>query len=364
MDYFVPEFVNRLPQLEAFENVLAGRLNRHIFLIEGEGAIGKSFLLEQFLYMADQRMFSRLDFRDEGAHTFLSLIQTAISDLGYQRFPATSTAINRVTIEAQNTILLKSEVVHQPQEIDQAQLRHILTEYFSLADLQNLAFDLSVDYERFPGQGKDNIARELITYLKNQGRLSELVSAGRKWRPAAPWPEVTRSPSDESSLAYQDIALYDNNHFLPPTMDRWQQQAFEQSISALFFEELSVLAQDQAVILSYDSFEKAPLEACRWLVEQLLDELTRGRLQNVLVIVSGREIPNVSGKHKLTSITVQTRLENFDFDTVRTYWVTCRGLSGDLLERIYEETRGHPHELAKKANESGGRPLSHQVMVI
>ena len=365
MNFFVPEFVNRLSQIEAFEKMLVGRLEgRCILLVEGEGAIGKSFLLEQFLFMAETLVFSRLDFRDEGPHSFLSLIQAAVSDLGYQLFPETTTAINQMTIEAHNDIHLKSEVAYHPQEIDQAQLRLILIEYFSETDLKNLAFDLGVDHERLPGQSKDDLARELIMYLKRQGRHIQLIDAGRSQRPAAPWDKVTRSPSDSSLSAYQAIDLYDNNRFLPPTVDRWQQQAFEQNISTLFFNELSALAQHRAVILCYDTFERAPAEVRRWVTEQLLDRLANGYIQNVLVIISGREIPNISGKHKLTAITAQTRLDNFDLETVRTYWVTCRGLSADHLEHIYEESGGHPFRLAEIANEHGGHPVSYQVMII
>lgn len=67
------------------------------------------------------------------------------------------------------------------------ELRQILIDYFDEGELQNLTFDLSVDYENLPGKTKGDKARELIAFLERRGRVSELVQACRQLRPNAPW---------------------------------------------------------------------------------------------------------------------------------------------------------------------------------
>jgi hypothetical protein len=56
-------------------------------------------------------------------------------------------------------------------------LRKILDERFSESDLRTLCFDLHVDYQSLPGEGKADKARELIQYLlarQTDGALTAL----------------------------------------------------------------------------------------------------------------------------------------------------------------------------------------------
>lgn len=66
-------------------------------------------------------------------------------------------------------------------------LRQILNDYFNESELQNLAFDLGLDYENLPGKSKGDKARELIAFLERRGRLSELVQTCYQLRPNASW---------------------------------------------------------------------------------------------------------------------------------------------------------------------------------
>ena len=70
------------------------------------------------------------------------------------------------------------------------QLRQILDEHFDENELKTLCFDLDVDYDNLPGEGKASKVRELITYLRRRGRIFELVGTGKRLRPDVPWPEV------------------------------------------------------------------------------------------------------------------------------------------------------------------------------
>lgn len=116
MDPFVPEFTDRLSQINAFDQMLAGELRRTTFLIKGEAEIGKSFLLGQIWHMASQKLIARLDFRDGEVHTFLSIIQGAIEDLGRQAFPTTLATIHKITQETKHDITIRVESIRESED--------------------------------------------------------------------------------------------------------------------------------------------------------------------------------------------------------------------------------------------------------
>jgi len=66
-------------------------------------------------------------------------------------------------------------------------LRQILETRFSDGELRTLCFDLGVDYEGLPGEGKNSKARELISYLERRNNIDALLETGKKLRPDVPW---------------------------------------------------------------------------------------------------------------------------------------------------------------------------------
>jgi len=68
---------------------------------------------------------------------------------------------------------------------EQAQLRQILDNYFNEAELNNLCFDLNIDYESLSSGGKADKARELVAHCKRHGRIDELEQKCRQLRPLA-----------------------------------------------------------------------------------------------------------------------------------------------------------------------------------
>lgn len=66
-------------------------------------------------------------------------------------------------------------------------LRQNLTDAFNEGELRTLCFDLQVDYESLPGQGKADKARELVSYLDRRGLVPELVAKCRELRPSILW---------------------------------------------------------------------------------------------------------------------------------------------------------------------------------
>lgn len=48
--------------------------------------------------------------------------------------------------------------------------RDLLTEYFNISELQDLCFDLKIDFDNLPGQSKRDKARELLGYMQRDDR--------------------------------------------------------------------------------------------------------------------------------------------------------------------------------------------------
>lgn len=68
------------------------------------------------------------------------------------------------------------------------QIRQQLTEAFDEGELRTLCFDLDLDYESLPGEGKANKARELVAWARRSGQLDALVGQARLTRPHLVWP--------------------------------------------------------------------------------------------------------------------------------------------------------------------------------
>ncbi|MCP4424800.1 MAG: hypothetical protein GY803_09930 [Chloroflexi bacterium] len=70
--------------------------------------------------------------------------------------------------------------------------RRLLLQSFGQEDLRTLCFDLMIDYDDLPAQGRENKARELILYMERRGRLPELLAACEQKRPIYHWAEAVR----------------------------------------------------------------------------------------------------------------------------------------------------------------------------
>lgn len=119
--------------------------------------------------------------------------------------PPVPAGAGRVSVQAVGRASVSTASVsgREPQRKYLIRLRQILDTYFNAGDLRTLCFDLSVDYDSLPGEGKANKARELVAYLERRGRIPELVALGRQQRPNVSWesaPEETREapPASQS----------------------------------------------------------------------------------------------------------------------------------------------------------------------
>ena len=67
--------------------------------------------------------------------------------------------------------------------VDHARLRQILAGKFDREEIQDLCFDLDIDFDGLRGEGKK--AREFVAYCRRHGRLEELAARIAELRPGA-----------------------------------------------------------------------------------------------------------------------------------------------------------------------------------
>lgn len=67
--------------------------------------------------------------------------------------------------------------------VDHARLRQTLTEKFDREEIQDLCFDLDIDFDGLRGEGKKT--RELVAYCRRHGRLKKLAARIAELRPGA-----------------------------------------------------------------------------------------------------------------------------------------------------------------------------------
>jgi hypothetical protein len=65
-----------------------------------------------------------------------------------------------------------------------------MMQHFDIEELRTLCFDLEVDYDNLPGEGKEAKVRELIARLRREARIPELTSALVRFRPMVPWDDL------------------------------------------------------------------------------------------------------------------------------------------------------------------------------
>ena len=68
-------------------------------------------------------------------------------------------------------------------KMDLTKLLSIVDDHFNREDIKTLCFDLGIDFDNLAGDTKEGKARELIWYMKRDGRLPQLIQYIREKRP-------------------------------------------------------------------------------------------------------------------------------------------------------------------------------------
>jgi hypothetical protein len=88
-----------------------------------------------------------------------------------------------------------------------AQLRQALLAHFDTSDLETLCFDLGIDYDALPGDGRAAKVVELIEHFARTGRIVELIDycAGMRANVPVPWAEL-RAAAVANPALFQSVA--------------------------------------------------------------------------------------------------------------------------------------------------------------
>lgn len=71
-----------------------------------------------------------------------------------------------------------------------AELRRQIARAFNDSELRDLCFDLEIDYDDLPGEGKSARVRELLRFCMDHARLADLLAYCREQRPSIAWPDA------------------------------------------------------------------------------------------------------------------------------------------------------------------------------
>jgi hypothetical protein len=85
------------------------------------------------------------------------------------------------------------------------ELHTSLARRFNQGELRTLCFNLGVEYEDLPAEGRADKARELVEYLKRRQQISDLVRLCRHQRPDIAWDDVPASLAGRTQIVVEAV---------------------------------------------------------------------------------------------------------------------------------------------------------------
>lgn len=339
-------FVDQDKKVKGFQKLLQPETRQAIMLIRAPKDMGKTWLLYKMQQVCQQETKGYpvivLDFRNpreihriQDSLGLIRLLRDKLNQPAY--FNTLNTTINAFTGSALN-------------EIGLADLRRKIEDAFNLDELKDIAFELKINPENIPGDTLRARSRELINYCQRSGMIAKLVAVCLEFRPNINWSEGLDALLKPTAVATDPNTLVtDNNAPIAVDTDSERQRA-EQQINEAFFENLATLLADKSqIVLLFDSYEEANVEAERWIRDQLLVRLRDGQLQELTVIVTGRKTPDLSDLN-IKPLLVETQLDPFTEEHVREYLEVRRKITGLDLRTVTLTSGGVPGELALMAD--------------
>jgi hypothetical protein len=356
-------FVDRDTECRGFAKLLQAGTKRAGMLLTADEKMGKSWLISK-LYRQSQAAASDvpicyLDFRHprekyqmQDMLGLVRLIRDKLEQPSY--FNRLNATINRFMEST------PSGTIRAVQRLTDK-----ICEYFNLEELKSLARYLDIDPESLPRDIKPAFASELVSYHVRRGLLPKLIAELQRENPR---PDVNWQEDLDRIVNVGDVAgatgtemIADARGNLKVSSDKELQNA-EFEISAAFFACLSDLVMGKhACILLVDHYDEASPEAQRWIREQLLTSVRDEKLRNLVIIISGRQIPRLA-ELGLDELLETRELPPLKEEDIREYWLERRKapvLEGVALEALPQTlatlSGGIPGELAKMADRALAR---------
>jgi hypothetical protein len=319
-------------------------------LIEAPQDMGKTWLINKMQRHCQEPVADipavQIDFRNprhvHSIQDHLGLVRFIRDSLGHARYfsnlNATINSFSEVGVSGNRGL---------------AGLRQKIEEHFNLDELANLVFELNINYENLPGETLQAKSRELVNYAQRHNILRRLVELCAALRSHVDWWQGLEFLQQSDALAAEADAaeeMVDDNNAPIWADSSMERQRAEQQINSAFFECLSNLLDEKPrLAFLFDSYEKIPPEADRWLREELISRLRDGQFNKLILIVTGRKTPDLSDlevKHLL----VETKLDPFTEAYVREYFEERRQVSGLDIRTVLLTSGGVPGALAMMAD--------------
>jgi hypothetical protein len=304
MNYSLRHFVNREPQLAAFQARLQGREKSHVLLFHGPLGMGKTFMLYRLRALCREAKMTcaLVDFQHDGLYTAEAIIHRLREQIGGDFFDAIGREIEALQRAFQE--LPKGEAL-----------------------------------AGWIGGGPLFAARPAPA-SQIEGRIGDVSAGG------------------QAAVGQQIIQINNSQIYYAPEMAPAQvQQERTRRLSRALRDALERLVAREPVVLLFDACDSATPDAIQWLRNQLLDPLLDGSLAspgNLAIVLVGD--PGCARGTWLSEIAgwgegvAAYRLGDLPPEAVRQYWIEIRGLGEATLPPIFCTRGAPPHLMVQMAN--------------
>jgi hypothetical protein len=347
-------FVGRKAELKGFDRLLLPETTQAVMLIEADEKMGKSWLAAKLnnsfvakyaempsVYIDFDNPLDKAKLTDHLA--FIRILRNRI------KFPEYFVQLNAI---------INQQTENQPVEKISEQLATLSDEiqaHYTLDELERMARYHNVDWENFVGS-KFKRTYSMVHELYGRKELNLLYDRLRSERANVDWePYIQKIASMQTSKDDDRPGESggDEGRALV-AMSAPDQQRAEDKIDEAFFNALAHLLEDKPYLtFLFDSIDKATTEAYRFIEKKLIPHLLDERLRNMIIVITGRIVPDPSESHVKPFIIPPRKLKPFTIDDITEY-MAARNIEEQppdfTWKGLHWASGGVPGELALMAD--------------
>lgn len=325
-----PLFVDREKKYRGFKKLLEPETTQSVMLIKSPEKMGKTWLAMKFELHCNTPTVdlpvARINFRnplDQLKVTdhlaWIRLLRDRLDQPKY--FHQLNATINQLTVGTSYSATTSTPT----RRI--AELAEAMTKVFNLAELRQQALFLDLQFENIDGNTLFEKAYGIISHFARRnsiGALFEMLEAERShidWKDQ--YADLYNDLSFEEIQPERDIngSTVDLKATMVGTTDEELVHA-ERLLNDAFFDAIAnIIAVRGQIVFLLDAFESAPQIAADFITNQLLVRLLDERLSDMVIVISGREIPDVSDLG-IRHLVVETGLDSFNAQYVRDFMIS------------------------------------------
>ncbi len=214
------------------------------------------------------------------------------------------------------------------------------------------------DYLTIVRQARDQFGSPHFNYLTNVINASTGVHVELSTEKVEVNVPIQNSELINSPVNVSEVRLTADKFDIVKTDSDMVRRNLEIRITDAFIACVQALAQGQRVVFLLDTMELAPPPATDWLVNNLLWRVRRGDLPGVLLIMAGREVPELD--RTWDGWVGKSGLDPFDDKHIEEF-ILKRGLQGRsnvTVAALLMFSRGSPGMLGKMADNALAEDLA------